>query len=255
MLEWRLQNLPDLAVLAVGQSNSRSTRQHGGGNLSVPANFSVWNNDELKYGSKFLNAKLGEWPFNIRALQASTWSNNLSLSFCREASALYDPKLVMIARGGHRIESFIRKSVRDANKWQVRAGTSDLTPFLLGIRYGAKRALRLIKKPAFDVVVFHQGEANGDDPIELYRVKFLTWLRGVKNVGLVTDTTPILVGGLYDQGASYANHKAAIQLVMAEKPQVKYVDSVGLVTNDGVHFDGPSITTLGQRYWQTFTGA
>jgi len=153
--------LPKLVVLAVGQSNSRSTQQHGGGDLSIPANLMVWNNDELKYGSKFIRAKLGVWPFNIKALIGSVWSNNLSLSFCREASSTYDPRLVMIAKGGHRIESFIRKTTRQSKRWTIKTGTYDLSPFLLGVRYGSKRALRFLKYPRYDVVVFHQGEANG----------------------------------------------------------------------------------------------
>jgi len=108
-----------LAVLAIGQSNSRSNRQHGGGNLSIPDNLYVWNNDELKFGSKFVRAALGKWPFNVKALEDSEWSNNLSLSFCREASSEYDPRLVMVAKGGHKLECFIKKAIRTRNNWKV----------------------------------------------------------------------------------------------------------------------------------------
>lgn len=130
-----------LAILSVGQSNARSTLYHIGGDLSVPANMATWNNRELKYGSKFVSAKIGEWPFNVRAINGVDWANNLSLSFCREASSSYDTKLVMIARGSHKIENFMTKETRTKNGWTIRSDTKDMSPYLLGKRYGAKRAL------------------------------------------------------------------------------------------------------------------
>jgi hypothetical protein len=244
--------MPDLLILAIGQSNMRGYKQATGGNKTIPANALVWNNDELRSGNKFIPMRFGKYPLNVIAKDGN-YANNLAMSFCRAASATYTPKLFMVAKGGHPIESFIPKPVRVAKNWPIPAGKSDLAPYIYNSRVGAARVLIAAKKKKFDVVIFHQGEANGNNDPETYYKKFEDLRFRLIRFGFISENTKIITGGISPIGPFYSAHKSTMLLLAANYSNVKFVDSVGAeVSVDDVHFTGQGLTTLGQRYWQEF---
>jgi hypothetical protein len=230
----------------------RGLREAVGGDRTIPPNAFVWNNEELKSGTKFLPMRFGRFPLNVVA-KNGYYANNLALSFCREASSTYTPKLFMVSRGGHPIESFIPRGVRVAKNWPITPGKSDLAPFIYNSRIGAKRVLLASKKAKFNVVIFHQGESNKENDPETYYKKFEALRFRLINFGFIDENTKIITGGLSTVGSFYADHKAMMQLMAANYSNVRFADSNGLaVADDNIHFTGESLTTLGQRYWQEF---
>jgi hypothetical protein len=248
--------MPDLAVLAIGQSNARGVWPIYGGDYSIPANCMTLDNDENRFGRKFVPMALGTYPLNVKTQVGDPeWANNLALSFCREAAATWNPRLVMVAKGSHRIECFIKQTTRKIHGWKFKSTLSDLAPYIFNRKNGVCRALEILNKKRFDVVVFHQGEANGGMDTKEYEKRFVAFTHDLIKAGIINAKTPIIVGGLLSSRAYYAVHKATIKRIASRYPQVKFVDSDGLTSIDGTHFDGPSITTFGQRYWAAFEAA
>lgn len=247
--------MPDLLVMAVGESNMRGLKKAAGGNRTIPANCQTFNNDELKLGSKFVPMAFGRYPLNIIA-NDDRWANNLALSFCREASATYRTRLLMVAKGGHPIEAFLPKTVRSANVWPLKAGKFDMSPYLYNTVLGAAAALRAAKKSRFDVVIFHQGEANSADTGQKYILKFKEFRKQLIKYKFISSETKIITGGISPVSESYAKHKNAMLDLSAEIPAVRFADSNGLpLAADNIHFTGDGLTTFGQRYWAKFQSA
>jgi hypothetical protein len=197
--------------------------------------------------------EFGVYPLDRRLSPESQWGNSIMLSFCRQAAAAYDPRLVMVANGGHPVECFLPGTVRRARGWPIPAGKEDMARYIYPPRLGVKRALRALKKNYFDVVPIHQGEANSMTPPEVYEARFLSWRGSMIRNSLITSRTPIIVGGLFTGYPSYATHKAVIQSIAAQFPNVIFVDSTGLTAlPDDTHFTGPSAVTMGQRYYTAF---
>ncbi len=244
--------MPDLLVLAVGQSNMRGLRGATGGDKSIPANCQVFNNNELKPGTKFVPMALGRYPLNVIA-KDDRWANNLALSFCRQASAAYRPKLFMVAKGGHPIEAFLPKATREVKAWPLKADRSDMSPYIYNQLLGAGVVLKAARRSKFDAVIFHQGEANSTDAGPAYMEKFKTFRNQLIRYGFITDQTKFITGGISPVSAYYATHKQAMLDLCAEFPVLRFADSNDLpLASDNIHFTGAGLTTLGQRYWTAF---
>jgi len=231
----------------------RGLKNATGGLKTIPANCLGWDNNETAFGSKFVKMKFGRYPLNIIANDGN-YANNLALGFCREASQTYNPKLVMVSKGGHPIEAFIPAITRRNKKWPLSPDKTDLTRYVFNKFTGIARALRRSGKKRFDVVIFHQGEANGTSGTQGYFDRFENLIAHLVNRGFIGLNTPIITGGISQSHEFYAGHKQAMLNICAKYPNVKFVDSDGLVlAADGIHFTGASLVTLAQRYWGAFT--
>lgn len=246
--------MADLAILLAGQSNPRAARPAIGGDQSIPANLMVYGDGEGQTGRRWRKAKFGEYPLDRRVSVGDPWANNMGLSFARAVAGSYNPRLAVVAKGAHPIESFLRFATRKTKSWPIPKGKTDLAPVIYPPRVGLKRGLAALEKAHFNVVLFHQGEANGLDSPRLYARKFLAFLEDLRLAGLITRQTPVICGTLSGLHPFYLGHKQAMQIVMNADMRVKFVELGDLPTlDDNIHFTGESLVIVGQRYaaaWQ-----
>jgi hypothetical protein len=242
----------DLLIGASGQSQMRTNDHCYGAVQTVNPINQVWNNNQNNPGNKFRRMARGIYPLDKLA-ENGEWANSMALAFCNLAAATYTPKLVMVAKVAHPIESFISLRTRERTNLSIPEGYSNLAPLMYNQFNGMKRACRVAKKPCFDVFLWLQGEGNNRDSTKAYARKLVSVIRDLTNAGLITSKTPFLAGGVATIHPFYAEHKAAILSVAEQYKNVKHIDTNGLATHaDNVHFTGPSIITLGQRYWNAF---
>ncbi len=245
--------MPDLAVLAIGQSNMRSSPKSIGGDMTVPANLKVWGDGEAEFGTGWRTARFGQYPLDMRLAVGEAWANSLALSFCRELSGTYDPYLAVVAKGGHPIESFIVRTTREANRWPIPRRKTNLAPFLYQPQMGCAKALARIGKTRFNVVIFHQGTANREDSANLYARKMEGLIGDLQRAGLIGRATPIIAGTHASTVDYYAVHRTGLLLAASRDPRIVVVEAGDLPLVDEVHFTGAALVELGQRYAAAFT--
>ncbi len=103
------------------------------------------------------------------------------------------------------------------------------------------KRLRAVQGLKVDGVIWHQGEANRDDP------KYLGKLQNViesLRADLKSPNLPFVAGEIY--GEAPINN--LLRTVSEKVPATGVASAAGLVVFDKVHFDRKSQITLGERY-------
>jgi hypothetical protein len=238
-----------------GQSNTRCVPGQTNGNHALP-DMRYYNNREQVLGSRFLDPKYGRYPLD-RTDSRDRFSVPMSVSFARRVLALTGREVwsLTVARGGHPIESFMRLKVLRANGWTRPADMTNQAPFIHGQFEDALDAAPH-KPEFFDVVCYHQGEANGPQAAPIYKAKLKALHADLTEGGLIGPSTKFICGGLLPVANYYATHKAACLAAVAELPNAYFVDSSGLNgLPDNLHFDGIGLEEMGRRYANAFIAA
>lgn len=251
-------NQGPLVVLAMGQSNMRSIPEQTGGNLAVNPRVFAWNSQAAPAtnGTAWVTATPGANPF-IGAAGA----NNLAFQFCKELQRrtgrlVY---LILVALGSHSIEAFMNAADLTANGWTKPSGDADLFTFAMN-QMAAALPLVPGAPTSVDYLIWHQGEANKEDQVEVYAKKLRIVLKRFElNGRIVRNKTDIIAGELLvgaTNGRYRVRHASALRrLQMGTRedafPRFKIASSVGLqpvTLNDDLHFSGEDLTALGKRY-------
>lgn len=210
---------PDLIFLLIGQSN-------------MAGRAPLAEEDKLPLaGVMLLNAE-GEWEGAINPLNRyATDRKVLSMQrlgpgdgFARTLHSASPKKtigLLVNARGGSNIDL-----------WKPGQHLYDHT---------LHRINKLKKKPTFAGVIWHQGEANSDDPD--YLNKLVQLVKDLRR-DLEQPELPFIVGEVFKDLP--VNDRMA--KLPAKLEQTAVVKATDLAVFDGVHFDRESQKTLGARY-------
>lgn len=247
-----------LVVLAEGQSNMRSVTDQTGGDTSVNPNVFAWNSQAapMANGNAWVTAETGQNPFS-----GAAGINNLAFQFCKELQVrtgrpIY---LILVALGGHSIEAFMNPVDLSNNGWNRPAGDADLFTFA-NDQIAAALPLVPGSPTSFDYFIWHQGEANKEDQVEVYAHKMRTMLKRFENIGFMErNKTDIITGELLvgaKNGRYRERHLSALQrLKIATRqdafPRFKIARSRGLqpvTLIDDLHFSGEDLTAMGKRY-------
>lgn len=99
-----------------------------------------------------------------------------------------------------------------------------------------------------DIFLWHQGENNAGIP-QGYPETFDSVLDNLTAGGVIDENTLVLVGGLAEENAQRIGFN---RRALSKIRRAAYATSYGLKTSDGTHFDGPSLTKLGRRYFSAY---
>jgi len=246
---------PPLVILALGQSNMRGFFAANGGDETIESGVYMWNTDAtdnaaLVAGTAFYQAAWGTAPLNI--LNGSANAQLLSL---HTANNLHrktgrDIYVVQIAAGGHSVEAFITGASLATNGWTRPGADQDLSAFLYP---GAADALALVpgNRGKYDAVIYHQGEANSVDGVELYANK-LRVLFNELTAAFLDEQTIIAVGELAQSGGNVNVERHGYSLVRFCEvvPAARIIKSAGvpITASNSLHFSGVGIVELGRRF-------
>lgn len=246
-----------LVVLALGQSNMRSTPEQTGGDLTVNPSVFAWNSQvsPAANGTAWVVATPGQNPF------IGTVANNLAFQFCKElqVSTGRQVYLILVAAGGHHIEAFMNSVDVANNGWSQTPGELDLFTFAMN---QMNTSLPLVPgaPTSVDYMIWHQGEANREDQVEIYARKLRTILKRLELNGRIARNKTTVIAGELLVGATngrfrvrHASSLKRLQMGTREDafPRVKIASSVGLQPVsliDDLHFSGEDLTALGKRY-------
>lgn len=248
---------PPLVVVAAGQSNMRSVPDQTGGDYSSNPRLFAWNSQAapMSGGTAFIPMSLSSNPF------IGTVANNLAFQFCKELQVrtgrlVY---LILVALGGHHIEAFMNSVDLSNNGWATTPGEADLFTFLTA---QIDDALPLVpgSPTSVDYFIWHQGEANKEDQVEVYANKMRTMLKRFENIGFIErNKTDIVAGELLagnTNGRYRERHLSALKRLQIGTrqdafPRFKIARSRGLqpvTLADDLHFSGEDVTAMGKRY-------
>lgn len=249
---------PPIVVLAEGQSNMRSISDQTGGDLSSNPRLFAWNSQvaPAANGDAWVPMTIGANPF-----VGTPGVNNLAFQFCKELQRrtgrlVY---LILVAAGGHSIEAFMNSTDLANNGWSQTAGQADLFSFAQ-----TQLAAALPQVPgaptSVDYFIWHQGEANKEEQVEVYARKLRILLKRLElNGTIVRNKTDVIAGEIFD-GATHGRfkdrHASALRRLQMGTyedafPRFKVAHSHGLqavTLIDDIHFSGEDITALGKRY-------
>jgi hypothetical protein len=248
----------NIAILGLGQSQKRGPMQATNGDKSIPDGLLTWDNDEEDFGSAFRVPQWGQFPLDRRLGPGEPWANNMALAFCRRAMAQTgdEARLMVVAKGGHPIQSFIRKETRDARGWEIPEGKTNMAPYVFHPDNGARRALQVLGKSHFDAILWHQGEANAGLSAQQYAARFLALRDDLLDTGIAGPGTIIIAGALYEGHGFHATHRAAMLSVRNGATGMCFAESTGLnALADEVHFTGSALVTMGQRMADQYLAA
>ncbi len=244
-------------VLFIGQSNMRGGFGATSGDNSIAPGARFWNNSETAFGSAYRAGQWGRYPLDRTDDAGSSYSNHMALAFGRDVTDVSGGPVrsVVIAKGGHCIEAFIRAATRTANGWAIPSGQSNLAPYI----YDADQGARLACPPdgAFDVIIKHQGEANSVNSEAVYAEKEAALIADLEATGLKGPGTIYLSGVVHEAHAFYATHKAAVTAACAGAARAFCVDSAGLANLPAspLHFSGVGLSNYGRRFATKYLGA
>lgn len=249
---------PPLVVMALGQSNMRSVTGQTGGDLSVNPNVYAWNSQAspMTNGTGWVVATPGQAPF-----VGNAGVNNLAFQFCKELQRRTGRKvyLILAALGSHHITAFMNSVDLANNGWAQVPGEADLFTFVMD-QLAAALPLVPGAPASADYLIWHQGEADKEDQVEVYARKLRTVLKRFEfNGRIVRNATDIIAGELLvseKTGRFQARHAAALRrLQMGTRgdafPRFKIASSDGLQPvdlNDDLHFSGQDLDALAKRY-------
>ncbi|MBM3603631.1 MAG: sialate O-acetylesterase [Alphaproteobacteria bacterium] len=249
---------PPIVVLAEGQSNFRTIPEQIGGDLTVNPSVLAWNSQAapMADGTAWVTATPGQNPFI-----GTAGANNAAWQFCKELQRRTGRKvyLILAALGSHSIEAFMNASDLTNNGWTKPAGDADLFTFVMA-QLAAALPLVPGAPTSVDYLLWHQGEANKEDQVEVYAKKLRTVLKRFElNGRIVRNKTEIIAGELLvgaNNGRYRERHLNALRrLQMGTRedafPRFKIARSTGLqpvTINDDLHFSGEDLTALGKRY-------
>lgn len=247
-----------IVVLAEGQSNMRSVPGQVGGDLSINPNVFAWNSQAapMRNGTAWVTATPGQNPF-IGAADV----NNLAFQFCKQLQVRTGRPvyLILVALGGHSIEAFMNSVDLSNNGWTRPSGDADLFTFAQ-TQLAAAMPLVPGSPNSLDYFIWHQGEANKEDQVELYARKFRTVLKRLETNGRIArNKTDIIAGELLigaNNGRYRVRHLSALQRLKIGTredafPRLKIARSRTLqpvTLTDDLHFSGDDLTALGKRY-------
>lgn len=248
---------PPLVVVACGQSNMRTVPDQTGGDYTSNPRLFAWNSQAapMSNGTAFVPMALGSNPF------IGTLANNLAFQFCKELQVrtgrlVY---LILVALGGHHIEAFMNPVDLSNNGWSRTSGEAALFEFLTA---QINEALpRVPGSPAtVDYFIWHQGESNKEDQVEVYAHKMRTMLKRFETIGFVQrNKTDVIAGELLigaTNGRFRERHLSALQRLQIGTrqdafPRFKIARSRALqpaTLSDDLHFSGEDVTAMGKRY-------
>ena len=222
--------------LCSGQSNAvgRGT----GGAWDISPLVTTWNsrNDILdataNLGDFFKVAERDTQPFvNGR--------NNMFVHACdRIARTLNEPvRMILVAKGGKPIA-----------EWYSGGGPKVMLQRILNVWDETG-----LTGPV-DGFFWHQGESDGNTPYDTYKARFDAITRTLRNQGIMTATTPIIVG---EGSASHTDMNAKMNRLAREDAYIECAPIKDLATSDGTHFTGAALVNVGYIYasiWLTMIG-
>lgn len=275
-------------ILAMGQSNMRGFAPVTTTDLSTNPRVLMWDTDALNspvvFGTQFRAAEYGVPPLNISVTPGVSATPLLSHECAKRLTERIGRPVyvVQIAAGGHTIEAFLRSATLTANGWTRPAGNQDLAPLVS--QAGTALAAVPGSPSKYDAVIWHQGEANWLDSVEVYANKLTklwddlvfygvvdrnntTFVAGelvqssgnsVRSSGTITDkagtvidlaVTPLTVGNL-------RRHWESLRRASIVLPNLRLVSTKGLGPNvaGGLHFDAFGYQELGRRYCEALVG-
>jgi hypothetical protein len=247
-----------LSVLALGQSDTLAAPPANGGDKSIPDAMRSFNNGDEEFGDAFRQPQWGQYPLNRRLNANESWANNMPLAFCRRMANQpdVDPRLMVVAKGGHPIQSFIRKETREARGWEIPEGKVNMAPYIFHPENGARRALAILGQSSFNVILWLHGQGNAGLTAAQYETRFMALRGDLIETGIAGPDTMIIAGGIYEGHGFHATHRAAMLSVCADCPDVRFAESTGLnALADEVHFTGSALVTMGQRMADQYLAA
>jgi hypothetical protein len=221
-----------LTILASGQSNAMGFNP--GGPDAFDRRLTVWNNPNDTYepdtlGDGFVAPGIDRPPF-VRG--ANCFMVHAASEIARRTGE--DVRLVLVTKGGIPIST-----------WMDEAGTPG--PMYERLIVIAKRA----GIGAADFFLWHQGEGDNKAP-EGYPQKWGHLTSGLRQEGLIGDTTPMIVG---ETAAMWPRINPVLRDLPAQFPNVRFVPLADFDTSDGRHFLGEDALAIGKRYAEAALGS
>lgn len=229
---------PDyLVVVAAGQSNMLGAG--AGGDMTLGGAVAAWD----WVNGTLVAADYGAPPSGGPGVRTgAALRNNLYFPFAEELAAAEGRPVLVVAHpvSGSRIESWL-DSAQGVN-WASLTG--DIAA-----------ALAATGQDRVDAFLWLQGEGDFPMPTDQYQARLLDFIAQVRGAGWASPGLDILIGELSRWGANAAQNAALQQVEVMGLPNVGFVSSTGLAAFDrpGVHFDGPSLVTYGQRFFDLWS--
>lgn len=206
-------------ILLSGQSNAIGRGE--GGSFAIDPRVTVFNNendrnDLLNLGTAFVTPIRSNRPFvNSR--------NNLGIHAASYLAKLLDEdvQLIIVAQGNTPI-----------SQW------SSTGPMYARV----KSVLAAAGVSSVDAFMWHQGEANSTDTA--YSSKFATLLSNLEADGIISDTTPVVVGEIAVKYNPQLNEK----LNAMATGRIKCANISTFGTIDEIHFTGGATVRVGWEY-------
>jgi hypothetical protein len=102
-----------------------------------------------------------------------------------------------------------------------------------------------------DGFFWHQGESDGNTSYDTYESRFLAMIRTLRNAGIMTTTTPMIVG---EGSASHEKMNARLDRLARENEPMEVARIKDLPTSDGTHFTGTALANAGYQFAALWLG-
>lgn len=214
-------------ILAMGQSNARGN--YAGGAFDMHPGLTCWNNqnhrDDLEcLGSEWVTPDLSQPPFNFG-------NNMMAHAASLVAEITGEPvRLILAARGGMSI----------GGGWIDVAGSTQIQ---------FQRTLAILSAAgvnSVDFMLWHQGESDVTGGlVEAWLPKFDNLLSSLEAAGIITTSTPVVVGEL---GPNVAALNPFLLKLSGMDRRIAIARLARLRTIDGVHFAPEIVPLCGRRY-------
>lgn len=221
-----------ITLLAMGQSNAVG-RGDGGVTTALPG-VTVWNNaNDINtlgsLGSAFVTPDINAAPF-------VGGKNNMFLHMANNLKRYtgQDVRLILVAMGAQEISA-----------WAGATGTE-------GPMYDRMQAVLAasgITDPV-DIFAWHQGENDNPSGSGTYATKFGHLLSNLQSDGIITASTPVVIGELVPQ---YTNMNPVLHSIAANAARIEIARITALSNFDNVHFTGAAMPEAGLRYVQALS--
>jgi hypothetical protein len=226
-----------IRVLCSGQSNAHGRGKGGPSFSGVSPRLTAWNNVNPlgADGTAFVVPTLSNPTFDPNA------GNNFGLWFCHHMAHELDVdvRYTLVAQGGSSI-----------GLWVTGDGTS------APMRDEIVSVWAVSAQPPADVFLWHQGESDLAMSDADYATYFNELIGYLRSNNIIAATAPVLIGGIYEAGATEIAKNTALEALAGTDPYFAYVPSTGLRAPDSLHFDGDCLFDLGYtRYWQAYKTA
>lgn len=219
-------------ILAVGQSNMGGSAAGGAAFNTANSRIKAWdvqnNTASTTPGGPYITPVQGTKPFN-----------GLSYNNC----ALWFADGVADHIGG---SDDVRLNLHWANGQRIDTMNETLTPTGLGVQ--VRNNWNAQGNPLNHVFLWWLGETDGQFDYETpstWKTKFNTMISEFRSEGILAPWAPVIMMSIKYNLASEING-AQIELA-SEQPNHFYVDNLDLTYADGVHANGPSLVTCGER--------